>query len=428
MKLNTSNTALSRMVIAAGTVQCINANVPAKTVEYQGGTLRENTGTNYAVHVPAGKTGTWYMANRSTYSNRVTGEGTLTVYCTTEKGSGWYATRTPIECNFTNFDGTLKPTSSQDDPACLRFTLNTSGGMPNGTMNIDEKVEVQNSGRTFRIGKLAGTGALGGSCTFSNNGSVGANTWEIGCETNYTWSGRVVANANVTKVGIDRVTVRGAWTTTGAIRVREGELMVSSGQLGTGSMTVDEGATLSGTTTSSKPLQNASFTINGTLRPGLSETTGSGTLYMGNKNVNINGTLQVAARSCATGSAAGCSTIAGVNRLTINGTIRVIIDDNNTLKVGDSIRVWKAEAFAGTPQVVSEGAIVWDASRMAEGLLFVKDIDTSKIQFAIVNSQLSIPSDIYDIHGRMVRRAATNTLGLPAGIYIVRGKKVFVTK
>ena len=45
------------MVIAAGTVQCINANTPAKTVEYQGGTLRENTGSSYTINVPKGKTG-----------------------------------------------------------------------------------------------------------------------------------------------------------------------------------------------------------------------------------------------------------------------------------------------------------------------------------------------------------------------------------
>jgi len=87
MKLNVSNTALSRMIIAAGTVQCVNSNTPAKVVEYQGGTLRENTGTSYAINVPKGKTGTWYMANRSTYTNKVTGEGTLNAYCVTEKGS-----------------------------------------------------------------------------------------------------------------------------------------------------------------------------------------------------------------------------------------------------------------------------------------------------------------------------------------------------
>jgi lipopolysaccharide export system protein LptA len=58
MKLNVSNTALSKLVVAAGTVQCVNANTPAKVVEYQGGTLRENTGSSYTVNVPQGKTGT----------------------------------------------------------------------------------------------------------------------------------------------------------------------------------------------------------------------------------------------------------------------------------------------------------------------------------------------------------------------------------
>ena len=119
------------MVIAGGTVQCQGIGTPAKTVEFQGGTLNEGASSSYAIDVPEGKTGTWYMANRCTYSNKVTGKGTLNAYCVTEKGTNYYATRTPVQCNFSEFEGTLKPSSSLDDPSCLRFTLNTSTGMPN---------------------------------------------------------------------------------------------------------------------------------------------------------------------------------------------------------------------------------------------------------------------------------------------------------
>ncbi len=425
LKLNTPNSSLNRMVIAQGTVQCINANVPAKTVEYQGGTLRENTGTSYAIDVPKGKSGTWYMANRSTYTNKLTGEGTITIYCTTEKGSNYYATRTPVQCNFADFEGTIKPTSSQDDPSVLRFTLNTSSGMPRGTMDIAANVQVQNSGKTFRIGRLAGTGSLGGSCTFSNGASVGANTWEAGNDDSWSWSGTVASNANFVKVGSGKMTVRGAWTNTGTVRVREGELSIGSGgQLSTGSVTVDEGGMLSGTTTAAKPLNNASFTINGVLRPGLTETTGTGTLYLNEKNVTIGtgGTLQVTARSCATNSSAGCSSIAGVKTLTVNGTIRVLTDANNTLEAGDSIRLWKATTFVGEPKFEFVGALLWDTSRISEGLLFVKGIDTG-ISTAISQEA---PANIYDLRGRVVRTGATTTEGLPAGIYIIRGKKVVI--
>jgi len=326
MKLNVSNSSLNKLIIGAGTVQCINANMPAKAVEYQGGTLRENTGTSYAVSVSKNKTGYWYMANRSTYTNKVTGEGTLTIYCVTEKGSNYYATRTPIQCNFADFEGTIKPTSSLDDPSVLRFTLDTSTGMPKGTMDIAEKVEVQNSGRTFRIGKVSGTGALGGSCTFSNGASVGANTWQVGNENNWTTNVKVVSNANLVKVGTGKVTWSAANTNTGTTTVNEGELGISSStKLGTGRLTVAKGAMLSGTNLTSSALANASVTIAGTLRPGLYSGATTGTIYIASKPVSItaDGVLEIGASRCASATSAGCTTISGVSTLTINGTIRI---------------------------------------------------------------------------------------------------------
>ena len=377
MKLNVSNSSLSRMIISTGTVQCINAATPAKIVEYQGGTLRENTSTSYAINVPKGKKGTWYMANRSTYTNKVTGEGELTAYCTTEKGTNYYATRTPVECNFSQFTGTLKPTSSQDDANCLRFTLNTSTGMPNGAMNIAEKVEVQNSGKTYRIGKVTGAGALGGSCTFSNGVSVGANTWQVGNDENWVTTTRVVSNANFVKVGEGKITWNGKSTNTGTTTVSEGELLMgTSSGLGTGRLTVAAGATLSGSNSAKSPLTNQTIIVNGLLRPGILATMGTGTLFFDSKAVTVddNGVLQITASRCATATTNGCTSIEGVSTLTLNGTLRVLLTASNTLQVGDSIRIFQAGSFEGEPMFESEGNVVWDTTRLSEGLLFVKAV------------------------------------------------------
>ena len=417
MKLNVANGSLQRLVVAAGTVQCVNSNKPANTVEYQGGTLRENTGTSYAIHVPKGKTGTWYMANRSTYTNKVTGEGTLNAYCTTEKGTNYYATRTPVQCDFSAFEGTLKPNSSQDDAAALRFTLNTATGMPKGTMNLAANVVVQNSGKTFRIGKVTGSGALGGSCTFSNGASVGANTWQVGDDQDWATSVRVVSNANFTKVGSGKVTWTAASDNTGTTTISEGELTLSSnGVLGTGRLTIGPNGTLSGTNKKTTPLVNSAIVVNGKLSPT--------TLYIDNKNVTINtdGMLIIEAQRCATATQTGCSTIEGVANMTINGTIRVVPARFCNLQVGDSIRIFTANVFSGTPQIAAEGPYEWDASRISEGLLFVKNIDTR------IDSVISAetPRNIYDTRGRLVRANATNTEGLPAGIYVCEGRKFVV--
>ncbi len=377
MKLNVSNASLTRMIISAGTVQCINANTPAKTVEYQGGTLHENTSSSYTIHVPKGKTGSWYMANRSTYTNRVTGEGTLTAYCVTEKGTNYYATRTPVKCNFSDFEGILKPTSSLDDPAVLRFTLDSSTGMPKGTMNLGDKVEVQNTGKTFHVGKVTGTGALGGSCTFSNGASVGANTWQVGNDENWNTTARITSNANFVKVGQGRLTWTGSNSNTGTTTVSEGELVVNSSScLGKGKLTVNAGATLSGTTGTKNPLTNQSVVVDGTLRPGLLVTSTSGTMYFDNKAITINqdGVLQICAAKCATATANGCTSVEGITTLTLNGILRIIPSSSNTLQKGDSIRIFRANKLAGTPTFDFQGGIDWDTSRLSEGLLFVKSI------------------------------------------------------
>ena len=396
MKLNVPNTGLTRMIVAAGTVQCVNANVPAKTVEYQGGTLSENTGSSYSVYVPQGKTGTWNLVNNATYSNKVTGQGTLTVSCPVVKGTGWYATRTQVACDFSAFEGTLKPTSNGDPDG--RFTLNGSKGMPKGTMNIASGVVVQNHGLSFRIGKVSGNGSLGGSCTFSNSESVGANTWQVGNDDNWSCNVKVTSNANFAKVGDGTVTWNGANDNTGTTAVNAGELMLGSNALlGTGKLTVGTNGTLSALG-KTKTLQNAS--------------------------VEVKGTLSVTASSCATATSAGCSSFDIAKKLTISGTLRVVAAAGHTLQPGDSIQVFTAQSFAGTPALVSEGNIVWDDSRLSEGLLFVKAISDG---IALMVSP-STPRNIYDTRGRLVRQNATTLEGLPAGIYVCEGRKFVIAR
>lgn len=49
------------------------------------------------------------------------------------------------------------------------------------------------------------------------------------------------------------------------------------------------------------------------------------------------------------------------------------------------------------------------------------DIDTPR-----ADTGKNTTYNIYDMNGRMVRKAATTTDGLKAGLYIVNGKKVIV--
>ena len=438
MKLNVSNSALTRLVVAAGTVQCINSTVPAKTVEYQGGTLRENAGTSYAVNVPEGKTGTWYLANRSTYTNKVSGKGTLNMYCTTEKGSGWYATRTPVQCNFSDFEGILKPNSSQDDPSLLRFTLNTSTGMPKGTMNIAAGVEVQNSGKSFRMGKVTGSGNLGGGCAFSNGTNVGANTWQAGNDEDFIFAGKVTGSGTrFTKVGTGKMTVSGKWDCTGIVGVSEGELHINSGaSLGTGSLTVAKDATLSGTTAASNSLTNSSVSISGTLQAGSEPTSTTGLINFGSKNLSIakDARLVIGVEKCATAADRGCTSLAQIKKLTMNGVIVLHLAANCDLAPGDSIVLWEAESFEGTPELESvvidaEKGLYWDVKDLAASRGVLRVTDDPTVGIASFTADKQVACEVYTVGGVYVgtfkaRRAdlrrEIRKLGVSGGVYVVR--------
>jgi len=299
--------------------------------------------------------------------------------------------------------------------------------MPNGSMNIADKVEVQNSGKTFRIGCVSGKGALGGSCTFSNGASVGANTWQVGNEKDWMTNVRVVSNANLTKVGTGKVTWSAANTNTGMTTISEGELFINtSTKLGTGRLTIGAEGLLSGTNSEASSLINPSVIVSGTVRPGVTASAYTGTIYFGGKTVTFNegSVLQVCAGRGATSNSNGCTSVAGINKLIMNGTIRVVLSKNYSLQVGDSVRLWTAESFSGQPTFEFDPSISWDTSRISEGLLFVTGVN---LGISGLKATALDPHAVYDLMGRKVRSNDTDLESLPAGIY-VRGGRKFIIK
>ncbi|MGM9708013.1 MAG: autotransporter-associated beta strand repeat-containing protein, partial [Prevotella sp.] len=419
--LKTNNTMLNKLVLVAGNVTNSGCTYPAKQVELQGGTLYESAGTSYPIEVAQGKTATWSLTNNATYTNKITGAGTLNIYCPLVDGGSWMATRTQVACNFSAFEGTIIPQVPSKD---YRFTLNNSGSMPLGTMNIAEGIEVQNSAKTFHIGKVTGSGSLGNVCSFSQSGVSGVNTWKVGNETNFSWSGKVTGTGTkFVKVGTGRMAVSGIWDNTGSVTVSEGELAISLGKsVGTGPLVVEAGGKLSGVT-STNTLTNSSYTIKGGLQVGLFSTATTGKMDFGDKNVNISetGTLYVVK------SANSNPRIVGINTLTMNGTISVILADGYEPKDGDTITLWEATTVEGTPQFdLPELALglKWDTSAVMNGVLKIYS-DPTAIG-VISGDNAGQINDIYNLKGQLVRKNATSVDGLPRGVYLQNGKKIVV--
>lgn len=444
MKLNVGNPSLTKLTIAAGTVVMNGHNTPAKNVEFQGGTLSEtveNVNSTYALSVPAEKKGTWNLCGRASYANALTGEGELTVYI-----PSYLAPRTRITGNWSKFTGTVKATAASN----TAFTFDNSNGLPNATLDVSSGVTVMNSsGKTFAIGKVTGdAGALGGVVSFSQTGASGNATWKLGNDTNWSWKGRITGTAALTKAGTGKMSLgKGSSDNdySGATRVDEGELHFSSGALlGTGALTVQKGATLSGTT-SGTGLTNSSTTVNGTLQAGITASGTSGIMNFGGKNVTFSqtGVLRLGINKAATSSSRGGASIGNINQLTMNGTVSLFYSPSFSPNVGDSIVIWDAKTFSGSPTLESEvisleKGLYWDTSRLKEGLLFVTDVVPTGIQGLAADTEVGV--QVVATNGAVVdeyttafgeAEAAFRRSSLPAGVYMLRitgGSETMVKK
>lgn len=67
---------------------------------------------------------------------------------------------------------------------------------------------------------------------------------------------------------------------------------------------------------------------------------------------------------------------------------------------------------------------IYKGSNESGGESAIVTIDAAGIVSVTAGQLPELPADIFDIHGRLVRRAATTLSGLPAGIYIIRGHKI----
>lgn len=428
LKTYASGANLSRMIIAGGTVQN-NSGVAAKVVEIQAGSLVDNVGTANEINVPEGKNASWTTANRQTYTNKITGAGRLTVYCATEKGSNWVATRTPLKLNTAGFTGTLVPQAT--NAADGRFTLDSSSGLADAKMDIPSGIIVQNTGKVYTIGELTGSGSLGGGCTFSNGSSVGANTWKVGSlNTDFTFGGSIAADGTkFEKVGTGVMTMTGTSDFTGTAVISEGTLCLNksggtTGMLGKGTLTVAEGATLCGVGV----LDNSSVIVNegGMMRPGVKESSISGVLNMNDNKVVINtgGTIRF-----YIGSRTLYTRLTNVDAMSLRGTLKVGIRDGVTFEEGTEFQLWTSNSTQisalATLELDSLGAgLMWDTSDIESGILRV----AKETAIEDVNVDREVSCVVYGIGGIECARFVTShskvatrlhAQDLPQGVYVV---------
>ena len=299
-----------------------------------------------------------YLDGRCKYTGKLYGSGTAKVDVP--------YVRTDLKGDWSKFEGVLEPINST-------LTLNNSYGIPKATLNTGTSVWVGNTGKVYTIGAIKGSGTLGGLCLDVKSGS---NTWRVGTlNTDCTFAGSISGDGtSFEKVGTGKLTMTGTSDHTGATTITAGTLALSnaaaeSPMLGTGTLRVADGATLCGRGL----LANASTTVaaGGTLFAGNTATASTGEIDFSTKSV----TFSAGSFLNFNINRAQCAQLVNINRLTVNGTIRVTLGTSPRLVKDTEVQLWQAKTAvvdnATLELPVLDDGLAWDTSSLSEGILRV---------------------------------------------------------
>lgn len=376
---------------------------------------------------------TWRMiANRSmstipSYGMRttITADGSLTIEGAFRSqvegaflGTGSLAitsggARCDVSSDFSQFDGDLTLSGSEarlmaNVTDMGRLTLHLGDGTHLSHMRGGSATAVTAS---LTVGALADGGGTSADTQFGGSGE----TYTVGTNgKDASYSGKLTASTIIKKG-------KGTWTLTGTgsacdIRAEEGQLFINtSSDCTSGLVTVGDTLRLAGRTRQVRLRQGGVIT-SGVRMDGVGRAILSGDLTGGR------GVLMVKARSS---SGSDKFDVKGTLRLD-GDTIRIVPLRADFISVGQAMTVFPgSKPAAGSTWVIDSPGYEFDDSRLAtDGTLALKAVTGVRNPSAGMETRV----DIYATDGRKVTSSATSDdlRRLPAGIYIVDGKKMVV--
>ena len=384
----------SPMLLCGGEVHQIDVNSTSTVPTF-----------NHVVTVQEGTTNKIIGSSRGKINGSVLGKGTLAIETR--------YVRCDVGLNFSKFEGTLTAKGYGGN-----FRLMSSvTDMSKGRLVIDAGTTVghfaSGSGNaataTMKIGALSGTaadGILGGS----------SSTYQVGyLNENSTFSG-LIQSARFEKVGTGVLTLvtpghTGVFTVSGGVL----ELRNTGSTAMCGSITVASGGTLRGNAVTRQVVVNKGGTVTGGIDGEIGTLRTSGNIRM------------------AAGSTLLCRLSAtGNSQLSVSGTVTHVGDTlcievpaERQLKAGDVIQVLTANSQSGEffVKVLSDTGYEFDTSSfLTDGTVSVSSVTG----IGLVSSD-NARADVFSADGRKLRSgvpAAQALQDLPAGVYIVNGRKV----
>ncbi|MBO7140158.1 MAG: autotransporter-associated beta strand repeat-containing protein [Prevotella sp.] len=393
MEMLSGNT-FAQLVIKGGTVTSNENNgveqLP-KTVEFQGGTLNAannessniTNSSNYVV--PKSKTGTIKCGFRSTYTGRLTGEGTFNVY------TG--GVRCYFDGNWSEFAGTIKAykenrqNKKSYDPI---WAFRNTYGLPNATLNVQADVRVSNEGKDIEIGTLSGSGTLIGSGQWilGGNDKDFILSTEIGVTSERTdpYGTTIPKSASkLTKRGTGTMKLMTLGKINATLTVEGGTVAFNQAALstfvnGSNATTVKDGGRIVGqgkftqlTLQKGAELKPCGSLVNETT-PGTIKSTVS---FIVNSDAVVNFIVQDNAKYSKLEAAS----------LTMNGIVRLTLLDGYTPAIGDEFTLWTASStFRGTP--------VFDLPKLSAGMAWDTEGLANKTGILRIVEGTSDPYDV----------------------------------
>ncbi len=337
---------LSKLMIQGGSVRLLNeAAVPAQVVVLENASLASYnsqgsySSSNFSIEVPEGKTGSFYLDDRCSHNNKLTGGGTLNLYTN--------FIRAELNGNWSGFTGTINVNEYGSSSYSQDLRINNSFGYENAIININQPVVAYHtSGSTVKIGALTGRGEMGNAI------------WEIGGRNeDFIFQG-TFSGGSLRKVGTGTMSMFGYSTSTQTSYINEGTFLainITGSATGTGSVYVRDGAFLGGYGTISG---DVIVQTGGTLYAGTTTRTGA-SLRVGSARMFSNSTFHVKAN----GGSNYCDKLTSTGSFTADGAL-VMENTGSDYEVGNSYLIVSASAITGSfesisPAVPGDG-LEWD--------------------------------------------------------------------
>ncbi|MDE6532464.1 MAG: autotransporter-associated beta strand repeat-containing protein [Muribaculaceae bacterium] len=426
LNLAAGNT-MTRLVIEDGVVNASETSSSAisiaNTVEFVKGSLYDpadiytysNNATNY--YVGAGNSGSLYLDTRCTYTGKLTGEGTLSVYAA--------GPRCDLKGNWSDFKGELiaahfKRGSSYDPD----FKWDNTYGMPYATLNIASGATFNAQTYDMKVANLKGSGAYNGTGTLT----IGNDDTTVG------FTGTFSGNPKVVKTGKCDMRLTKLMSGISTFTVNDGTLSLMASKTPYNTVFLDRPLTIGGNGKLRGRGSVADITVSsgGVLEPGSYSDSNPyryGPVFStGNVTVNQGATLSLYLR--VAGKSNDCSYISVKGTLSLNGTVAIEMNPDYVPAVGDEFRLWITENFKGEPTFelpeLPEG-LEWDITGLQDASGVLRVAASSGV--GMIEDSAVVTCKVFDITGVLlgtfestksdVSEAARRELNLRQGIYVI---------